>query len=339
MIYSQRIGFLFAASFCFLLTSCLTRSPQEVVVYCALDREFSEPILHDFEQQTGIRVLARYDVESTKSVGLTNLILQEQARPRCDLFWNNEVLNTLRLKRAGLLQASLPRELSRSFPGDAERQWSGFAARARVLLVNTELVAETEWPSSIDDLNNPRWQGKVGMAKPLFGTTATHAAVLFATRGESSAEEFFRLFKANGKILSGNKQVAEAVASGQLAFGITDTDDAILELDAGRPVRIIFPDQGQDQSGALLIPNTVCLPKNTAHPAAALQLATYLLTAKTEDRLAQAASAQIPVHPAAQVRPRVLPETSPKWMTIDYEAAADQWERSQQVLQDLFTGP
>ena len=50
-------------------------------------------------------MLAKYDTESTKSVGLANAILAEASRPRCDLFWNNEILNTLRLADAGLLRS------------------------------------------------------------------------------------------------------------------------------------------------------------------------------------------------------------------------------------------
>src|SRR4051812_3867168 len=69
-----------------------------VVVYTALDREFSEPVLKDYAKGSGVRVLPKFDVESTKTVGLTNLLVAEAARPRCDLFWNNEILNTIRLK-------------------------------------------------------------------------------------------------------------------------------------------------------------------------------------------------------------------------------------------------
>ena len=76
----------------------------EVIVYTALDREFSEPIFEEFTKKTGIAVRAKYDAESTKTVGLTEAILSERARPRCDLFWNNEVINTIRLERAGLLR-------------------------------------------------------------------------------------------------------------------------------------------------------------------------------------------------------------------------------------------
>ena len=49
-------------------------------------------------------MLAKYDDESTKTVGLTNVIIQEAGRPRCDVFWNNEILNTLRLEEKGLLE-------------------------------------------------------------------------------------------------------------------------------------------------------------------------------------------------------------------------------------------
>src|SRR5687768_16697651 len=78
---------------------CWSRAEQEVVVYAALDREFSEPILNEFQAATGVQVLDKYDVESTKTVGLVSAIIQEQKRPRCDVFWNNEILHTLRLKR------------------------------------------------------------------------------------------------------------------------------------------------------------------------------------------------------------------------------------------------
>src|SRR5438876_1646684 len=87
------------------LAGCWSSRQSEVVVYAALDREFSEPVLNDFTKATGIRVLAKYDEESTKTVGLTNVLIQEKSRPRCDVFWNNEILNTLRLEKQGLLDS------------------------------------------------------------------------------------------------------------------------------------------------------------------------------------------------------------------------------------------
>src|SRR4051794_12559556 len=73
---------------------CWSRSGPEVVVYTALDSEFSEPILRQFHEETGVAALPKFDVESTKTVGLAEAIVAERARPRCDVFWNNEILHT-----------------------------------------------------------------------------------------------------------------------------------------------------------------------------------------------------------------------------------------------------
>ncbi|MEX0613127.1 MAG: iron transporter, partial [Pirellulales bacterium] len=70
---------------------CGKDDPLEVVVYTALDQDFSEPIFDDFARETGIVVRPKFDTESTKTVGLAQAILAERERPRCDVFWNNEI--------------------------------------------------------------------------------------------------------------------------------------------------------------------------------------------------------------------------------------------------------
>ena len=317
---------------------CWSAAKHEVVVYCALDREFAEPVLADFEKQSGIRVLAKYDVESTKTVGLVQEIIQEAERPRCDVFWNNEILHTLRLEKRGLLDVYVAPGAAR-FPANyrsPDGHWHGLAARARVLIVNRDLVPPDQRPKSVQDLLLPEWRGKVGIAKPLFGTTATHAAVLFSTWGDERAQEFFRQLKRNVEIQSGNKQVATAVGRGQLAFGLTDTDDAIAEVDQGSPVEIIFPDQEEDGLGTLFIPNSLCVIRGSRNAEHARRLVDYLLTPAVETRLAEGASAQFPVNPDVSAAPRVKPESPIKWMQIDFAAAAEKWETAAKWLRDEF---
>ncbi len=159
---------------------------KSVVIYSALDREFAEPVLNDLAKQAGISLRSKFDVESTKTVGLTNTLIAEAVQPRCDLFWNNEILNTLRLRERGLLQSFKPShtgDIPAAFK-DPDSLWYGFAARARILIVNTKTVAEADRPEGLADLVNSRWKGKIGIAKPLFGTTATQAACLFAVWGK-----------------------------------------------------------------------------------------------------------------------------------------------------------
>jgi iron(III) transport system substrate-binding protein len=310
-----------------------------VVVYSSLDREFSEPILKAYEKAGGARVLSKFDVESTKTVGLTNLIIVEAGRPRCDLFWNNEILNTLRLKEKGLLAPFQPRravDLPTTFK-DKDGMWYGFAARARIIIVNTKLVAASERPKGIKDLLDPKWKGKIGIAKPLFGTTATHAACLFAAWGNEKAKGYFHALKANGvQVLSGNKQVATAVGSGQIAFGMTDTDDAMGEIDAGSPVAIVYPDRNPGDLGTLFIPNTLAIMKGAPHQKAAEALADYLLSPSVESALARGPSAQIPLLKSTEVEARVETPKTVHAMEADFDAAAKLWDKVAAFLASEF---
>lgn len=326
------------AGFILPATGCWRPAAQEVFVYAALDREFSAPILQQFQDDTGVTVVDKYDIESTKTVGLVREIIQEQNRPRCDVFWNNEILHTMRLKKLGMLDIYVAPNAA-AFPANyrsADNDWYGLAARARILIVNKELVAADEFPNSIDDLRDPKWQGKVGIAKPLAGTTATHAAVLFSMWGEERATEFFRAVKQNANVLSGNKQVAVAVARGQLAFGITDTDDAIIEIDNGMPVEIVFPDQREDGTGSLFIPNTLCIIKGSRNKKNARKLVDYLLRPEVEARLATGQSAQFPVNPQVEAKSRAFPDRPIKWMDVDFSAAAEEWDTASTTLREIF---
>jgi iron(III) transport system substrate-binding protein len=316
-------------------------STPRVVVYSALDREFAEPVLKAYAKQTGVEVLPKFDVESTKTVGLTNLLLAEASRPRCDLFWNNEILNTLRLKEKGLLAPFRPShagDVPDTFK-DKDGTWYGFASRARILLVNTRLVAEADRPKGIKDLIDPKWKGRIGIAKPLFGTTATHAACLFAAWGDEKAKGYFRDLKSNGvQVLSGNKQVATAVGSGQLAFGLTDTDDAMGEVEAGSPVAIIYPDREPGGLGTLFIPNTLVLLKGSPHAEAARALADHLLSPEVEAILANGPSAQIPLLKTTEVSARVETPKTVHAMEANFEDAVKLWDHVASFLADTFAG-
>jgi iron(III) transport system substrate-binding protein len=335
-----------------MLTACGERSTSDestgagshsadrtVVVYSALDQEFAEPVLKEKAKSVGLGLRAKYDVESTKTVGLTTSLIAEAVQPRCDLFWNNEILNTLRLKEKGLLQPFRPEhvdDLPESFR-DKDGTWYGFAARARILLLNTTILAEVDRPKGLTDLLDPRWRGKIGIAKPLFGTTATHAACLFAAWGEEKAKQFFRDLRANGvQVFSGNKQVATAVGSGQIFFGLTDTDDATGEVDAGSPVAIVYPDRRPDELGTLFIPNTLAMIKGAPHPDAARRLADLILSPDVEATLAEGPSAQIPLLRTTRKPARVETPATVHQMNIDFQAAARVWDQTSAFLTAEF---
>lgn len=324
-----------------------TGADPRVVLYCAQDREFAEQVLSEFTRRTGLEVAPKFDTEADKSVSLYTELVQEQKRPRCDVFWNNEILSTIRLQKLGLLDpyASPAADSFPAFARAANHTWTAFAERARVLLVNTNLVPEAERPRSILELTEPRWRGRVALAKPQFGTTATAAACLFEVLGPDAAKNFYRGLRKNGvHVVAGNKQVAVGVGQGQFAVGMTDTDDAIAEVQAGRPVVIVFPDRDrppEDRMGTLFIPNTVAIIRGGPNPADARQLIDELLNSRVEAALAESDSRQMPLNPNVQVQlPREI-ETrrTVKAMQVDFEKAAGMWDEVQEFLTHEFARP
>ena len=112
---------------------------QEVVVYTSLDKVFSQPVLEAFEQETGIKVLAVYDSEATKTTGLVNRLIAEKDSPRADVFWNSETGRTIVLKKKGVLVPYISpsaADIPDTFK-DPKGYWTGFAARCRILIYNT----------------------------------------------------------------------------------------------------------------------------------------------------------------------------------------------------------
>lgn len=324
-----------------LFSGCVPRTEDDVVVYSALDEEFAAPILDGFERtlDNQTRVLGKFDVESTKTVGLVNQILAEQNSPRCDVFWNNEIMHTVRLQKLGLLKRhdwpvppDWPRDMISS-----DSTWCGFAARARVLLVNTDMLDDpSKYPHSVSELSDPKWKDRSAMARPLFGTTATHWAVLRESLGRDEALETLKRIADNALIVSGNKQVAQAVSAGRVAWGLTDTDDAMIEQGLGYPVAIVFPDQQPDQPGTLRIPNTLAILQDAPHPVAAHRLVNYLMTPEIEDRLAMGPSSQMPISKASKFPPAVLPEEPVRWMRVNFENAAEDWDNWSAEVAAIF---
>lgn len=342
------MSFLRIFCLCLFLAGCGTSARDHVVVYCALDREFAEPILRDFARATGLKVDWRYDTEANKSVGLAEDLVREKDRPRCDVHWNNEILATIRLQRKGVL-AAYKSPSAAAFPTPfraADDTWTAFAARARVFLVNTRLLPKkVDWPVSMADLADSKWHGKFAMARPQFGTTATQAAFLFQMLGPDQAKAFFHKVKENGVVLvPGNKQVAVAVGAGQVAFGITDTDDAYAEVDAGKPVELVFPDslsfegtRKHANHATLFIPNTVALIRGCPNPEGGKKLIDYLLRPEVEAKLAKAESRQIPLNPAVKGAINVpLPNWERYAKIVDFARAADHWEEAQRFVAKEF---
>lgn len=349
MNLSLQTKILFIVAIALIVSACTRQSttpnndsgangpPSEVTVYVSTDRVFSEPILRAYEQKNGVKVNVVFDTEETKSTGLANRLLAEKNNPQADVFWSNEPVRTLVLKKRGVL-ASYKSANAVGIPDvftDAEGYWTGFSARSRVIVYNTSLVKPEEAPKSVLDLTDPKWKGQVAIADPRFGSTSFHVAALYATLGDEQADEFFRKLKANDvKIVAGNSVVRDMVARGETKVGLTDTDDVNVALEDNQPVAMVFPDR--DGMGVPVMPNMVSLIAGAPHPEAGKKLIDYLLSAETERSLAQSEAVQIPLRDGVEGPKNIPPLKSFKPMTLDYGRAAERVEDVTRRLQTIL---
>ncbi len=292
----------------------------EVVVYTSVDQVFSEPVLKAFEKKSGLKVKMVFDTEETKSTGLLNRLFAESKKPRADVFWSGDPVRPQVLASRKVTVPYKP-----STAGDIppefvapDGSWVGFSARARVLLVNNNLVPKGEEPTRVEDLADPKWKGRAVMANPAFGTTTMHMAALFALWGSEKAAGFLKALKDNEvRVASSNGEVKRLVVSGEAAVGLTDTDDAAVAVRSGAPVRVVYPDK--DGMGTLLMPTVAVLVNGAPNSENAKRLIDYLASPEVERLLAFAECAQIPLRADVPRPPHVGSADAVRAMKIDYQ--------------------
>ena len=261
--------------------------PRTVVLYTSVDQELAESIIALFEKQSGIKVLARYDTEAAKTVGLVQRLRAEKDAPVADVFWSSEAFHTIRLAQEGLLDSyRSPR--TQGWPAayaDPQGRWYGFACRARAIAYSTKQVKPEQAPRKLEDLLDAAWKNRVVMASPQFGTTGGDVASWFAHYGPQKAREILEKLKANDVLLvAANSTAVRMVTNGQADAAMTDTDDVYAAQAKGEAVAMVPLDQGGE--GVLAIPNTVALVKGGPHPEEARLLAAFLMSRRAEEMLA-----------------------------------------------------
>ena len=313
---------------------------RSVVVYSSADKEFAELIFRAYEQKTGVKVLPLYDTEETKTAGLTARLVAEKDHPRSDVFWSSDTSRAVALVEQGIADSYTPKEAA-AIPDrykSATGLWTGFAARIRVLLYNTDRVKAADAPHSILDLTKPRWKGRFAFANPHFGTMSFHAAALFAKWGDAKANTFFEMLKSNGAVVAaGNSDVKDRVSDGRVDIGILDEDDAIVAIREKKPVALVVLDQdGPEALGTPLMPNAALLIRGAPHADEARRFIDFLISAEAEQILAASDAAQYPLHPGVKGPALLPPLDQIRVMDVDYAEVARKLPLMDAAIKSIF---
>jgi iron(III) transport system substrate-binding protein len=324
-----------------------------VVLYTSVDSNLVQPIVAKFKEVTGIDVKVQGDTEATKTAGLVARLISERTRPRADVWWSSEPMGSVRLAQSGLLEPYVSKaetEFKEGWPPylrAKDKTWYGFAQRVRVVGYNTNRLAKINVPTTLRDLAKDKWRGKVGMARPQFGTTQTHVAALVATHGLAATREWLQAMLDNGlRLYDGNSAVATALANGEIELGLTDSDDIYAAQREHAPVDMVyesvdkptapgaFPVRGLPSIGPLVIPNTVGKIRGCPHPNEAGKLADFLLSATVESMLAESDSHNIPIRPELAKKFDVT--TVPNPAQVDAALVAGALPQADKLIAELF---
>ena len=199
-------------------TETMTGDPGSLVVYSGRSESLVGPIIEQFAEATGIDVKVKYG--STFEIAAT--LLEEGSNSPADVFFAqdpgglgavSEMLSTL----PGDVVLKVP-EWARSPDGS----WVGISGRARVIVYSTELVSEDELPTSLKDLTDPKWKGRIGWPP----TNASFRTMVTAMRlmwGEEETRQWLLDMQANEPgIFPKNTPIVAAAGAGEVSVGLVN---------------------------------------------------------------------------------------------------------------------
>jgi iron(III) transport system substrate-binding protein len=256
-------------------TPATAESP--LVVYSGRSESLIGPLMTMFTAASGPQVSVRYG----ETAEMAATILEEGRNSPADVFFAQDAGALGALAAAGRLRP-LPTDLLEQVPApfrSSQGNWIGISGRARTVVYNTDLVAESELPDTIWGFTDPRWRGRLGWA-PTNGSFQAFVTALRLLEGEERARDWLQAMIANDiKVYANNTAIVEAVIKGEIAAGFVN-HYYLLRAQAERggnlPARNHFLAGGD--AGALVNVAGVGILDTAPHPEAALAFVRFLLS-------------------------------------------------------------
>jgi iron(III) transport system substrate-binding protein len=195
-------------------------STGTLTVYSGREEELVAPLFDRFETETGIDVEVRYG----DSAELAATIAEEGENSPADAFFAQDPGSLGAVEGEGLLAELSEDTLDKVDERfrDPDGHWIGTSGRARVVVYNTEALAEDELPDSIWAFTEPEWKGKIGLP-PTNASFQAFVTAMRLTEGDDRAREWLEGIKANDpKLYESNTPVVEAAAAGEIEVGFVN---------------------------------------------------------------------------------------------------------------------
>jgi len=301
----------------FALTSCVngtgaadaSSSSNTLVLYNAQHEQTTSALVAAFTKQTGITVKVKNDDEDD----ITAQIEAEGSRSTADVVYTENSNWLQQLDDKGLLAKVNASTLAHvpTVDSAANGRWVGVSARVSVLIYNSAKVSPAELPTSVLDLADPQWKGRIEIAPsetdfwPLVSSVAR-------TKGDAATVAWLEALKANAGAndnIPDNETVTSDVAKGVSELGVINHyyfyryEEEVGKQNVHAAVATFAPrDPGyvEDISGAAIL-------KSSSHQAAAQKFLAFITSTQGQEVLNHSDSWEYPINPAVGPPPGLPP--------------------------------
>lgn len=234
---------------------------NKVVIYCSHPQAFINPLVEEFEKQSGVKV----EVVAAGTGELLKRVESEKGNPMADIFWGGS-LGTMKPKAAMFEEY---RSVNEDHVQEEFRNVEGAITRftdiPSVIMINTNLIGDVQ-VEGYEDLLNPALKGKIAFADPSESSSAyEHLINMLYAMGNGDPDEGWDYVEKliqnlDGKLLSGSAAVYEGVADGEYAVGLTFEEGGAKYVAEGAPAKLVYM-----KEGVISKPDGIYIIKNAKH--------------------------------------------------------------------------
>jgi len=199
------------------------KEEEELVIYSGRSESLVGPIIEEFSVLTGIPVSVKYG----KTGAMVSLLLEEGSKTPADVFYAQDPGG---LGAVESMLSPMSREVCNLIPewavapkeSDNSCKWIGITGRARVLVYNPEVLSADELPTSMEDLTDSKWKGKLGWA-PSNGSFQAMITGMRINWGEEKTKSWLEGIMSNEPIVyPKNTPQVQAAADQEIQLGMVN---------------------------------------------------------------------------------------------------------------------
>ena len=321
-----------------VMTAGSAMAANEVNIYSYRQPYLIEPILKDFEKDTGIKVNFIF-----ADKGLVERVKREGELSPADVLLTVDISRVMEVVNAGLAQPINSSLLEKNIPAqyrDSKNQWFALTTRARAIYTAKDRVGKLPADFTYYDLAKPELKGKVCVRSGKNSYNVSLIAAMIAHDGEAKAKTFLEGLKANlaQKPQGGDRDQVKAIKEGicDYALGNSYYFGKMLEDDKQRSwaesVYINFPNQ--NAQGTHVNISGVALAKHAPNKDNAIKLVEYLSGDKAQKLYAEL-NHEYPVK--ADIKPSELVQSwgTFKADTIPLEKIAENYDNALKLIDEV----